>query len=149
MKKILRFFDRLEDIVRGALSRLPILYAFIAGLGMVLFWRGAWHTFDALSQFFLDPSGRYFPISYSQLMDGPTSLLISFLLLLATGSFVSTFIGNEIIISGLRHEKKMAEKTEEEVETEGDAITHIKKELQKINDRLEQIEGKLDNRKGG
>lgn len=36
MKTITKFFDRLEDVVRHRLSRYPIIYAFIAGLAIVL-----------------------------------------------------------------------------------------------------------------
>ena len=42
IKKILHFFDKLEDQIRGRLSKYPIVYAFIGGVGIVLFWRGVW-----------------------------------------------------------------------------------------------------------
>ena len=45
-KKIIKFFDKLEDVIRGHLSRFPILYGMLAGIGIVLFWRGVWHTAD-------------------------------------------------------------------------------------------------------
>jgi hypothetical protein len=44
--RIFHFFDKLEDRVRGFLSRKPTLYAIIAGFAIVLFWRGVWHTAD-------------------------------------------------------------------------------------------------------
>ena len=49
--------------------------------------------------------------------DGPLSVLIGAVVLLMSGVFVSNFIGNEIIISGLRGEKKLAERTEKEVKS--------------------------------
>ena len=143
MRSVLHFFDKLEDGVRGSLSRVPILYAFIAGVGMVLFWRGVWHTADIFSLVFSDPSGAYYPLTSSQILDGPVSILVSIVLLLLTGLFVSTFIGNEIIISGLRGEKKIAEKTEGEVRGEIGSIARIERELRAISVRLEKIEKKI------
>ena len=48
-KNIVKFFDKLEDKTRAMLSRMPILYAFVGGIGVVLFWRGVWHTTDFLT----------------------------------------------------------------------------------------------------
>ena len=42
------FFDKLEDVVRGKLSKHSIIYAFIGGSGIILFWRGIWHSADWL-----------------------------------------------------------------------------------------------------
>ncbi|MBU2082030.1 hypothetical protein KKH14_01235, partial [Patescibacteria group bacterium] len=44
-----RFFDKLEDKVRSRLSRRPILYAFLSGIGTVLFFRGVWMIADEFS----------------------------------------------------------------------------------------------------
>lgn len=49
-----------------------------------------------------------------------------------TGLFVSNFIGNEILISGLRGEKKLSEKTKEEIETEADKIEEIEEDIKQI-----------------
>lgn len=132
---IIRFFDKLEDKIRGFLSHFPIVYAIIGGIGVVLFWRGVWHTADAISVMYIfsEPGTISFPNMY----DGLISFGIGMLLLLLSGLFVSTFIGNEIIISGLRGEKRIAEKTEKEVKTEAEAIEELKKEIQKIANKLD------------
>ena len=143
MKSLARFFDRFEDRIRRRLSHFPIFYAFLGGIGIVLFWRGVWHTADAFMPYFLDSTGAWQPTTIFELLDGPVSILLSIILLLATGLFVSTFIGNEIIISGLRGEKKLDEKTEIEVRTETGAIGEIQAELKKISNRLEAIEKKI------
>ena len=75
--------------------------------------------------------------------DGPLSIIIGMVLLLSTGLMVSTFIGNEIIISGLKKEKKIAEKTEDEVEEEMEKMDSIKNKLREISVRLLEIEEKI------
>lgn len=140
MKTLIKFFDSLEDKVRAKLSHWPICYAFIGGAGVIIFWRGIWHSMDYLTQFFTQ---TYFYTIESGLVelvwwDGPLSILIGMLLLLPTGVFVSSFIGNEIIISGLKGEKKLTEKTENEVREEMTELVQIKKELKEIAKLLEK-----------
>lgn len=119
IKKILNFFDKLEDRIRAFLSKYPIAYALIGGIGIVLFWRAIWGLSEDIGLSNLD------------------SLFISTIILLATGLFVSYFIGDRFIISSLKGEKKIIEKTEEEILNEE---SEIKKVLTKLND----IENKLD-----
>ncbi len=148
MKVIYRFFDKLEDKIRGKLSRYPILYAFWGGVGIVIFWRGVWHTAD----FFTDVLFTYQQnesIDLGTLLwwDGPLSILIGSTLLLSTGLFVFDFLGSEVIVTGLKGEKKLAEKTEEEVRIETGAISEIKKEVKEISGRLREIEENLEIKK--
>ena len=70
----------------------------------MIFWRGVWHTADALEKS-NDSSGLL-----AILFSGPVSLVISMAILLLTGLFVSVFIGDKIIISGLKQEKKLLTK---------------------------------------
>lgn len=120
VKKVVIFFDKLEDAVRARLSRRPIVYSFIGGVGIVLFWKGVWET------------AGYFPVLF-----GPMSILVGLVILLSTGLLVSFFIGDNIILSGLKHEKKIVEKTETEVRSETHSLTYVV-------ERLEAIEKKLD-----
>jgi hypothetical protein len=130
MRKILRFFDKLEDKIRVHLSRYPILYALIGGTAIVLFWRGVWETASAFA-IFLPPDYWW--------LDGPISLGVSIVILLATGLFVSFFITDRIILSGLKREKKMAEKTESEVRQESDILKEIKLEVEHLEKQVEKI----------
>ncbi|MFA6898161.1 MAG: hypothetical protein WC250_01995 [Candidatus Paceibacterota bacterium] len=64
---------------------------------------------------------------------------------MGTGLLVDSFIGDSIIISGLKHEKKTTEKTEKEV-IEGEYtiqnvhlhVTNLEKQVQEIKELLVQ-----------
>ena len=126
------------------LSHRPKLYALIVGIGVILFWRGVWHTADQIHEYL-----SYGLVSSSldtfssPWWDGPFSLVVGSLILYYSGAFISSFIGNELILSGLRGEKKLNQKTEEEVRGEVEAIAGIKNSLREINRSMEQLEKKV------
>lgn len=125
-KKILHFFDKLEDKTRARLSRTPLLYALIGSVGVVLFWRGIWHLADDFS------------------LSSGISAFVGLIILLITGVFVSSFIGNRLIISGLSGGKKLAEKTVEEFETEEDRLLKIQNTLEKMEKEIGKIESEIN-----
>ncbi|EKE19909.1 MAG: hypothetical protein ACD_8C00087G0009 [uncultured bacterium] len=133
-ESIIIFFDKFEDGIRGWLSRRPILYAFIGGSGVIIFWRGIWHWMDFAVEYFSNGYVLDTSVSLGGLIwwDGPLSIVIGLLILLLTGIFTSSFIGNEIIISGIRGEKKTVDKTEVEIRAEAESLRDIKKDLRKI-----------------
>ena len=69
-------------------------------------------------------------------LTGPVSVLVSVAILLAMGLFVSFFIGDSIIISGLQKEKRLDEKIASEVKTELDVLNNIEKRLNDIEKEL-------------
>ena len=127
----MRFFDKIEDYTRGALAHRPLLYSIIGGTGVVLFWRGIWHSADYLQVNTL--IGTY-------LFSDLGSVLLGLSILLVTGLFVSVFIGDSIIISGMRGSKKIIEQTESELELEGQTekklLADIAQEIRDIKERL-------------
>ncbi len=127
MRSLLKFFDKFEDRTREELSRVPIVYGVIGGTALVLFWRGIWHSADILEQ-----SGGIVGILFT----APLSVGLSAVVLLATGLFVSFFIGDRIILSGLTHEKKIEEKTESEVRAEGTLLLDMYKKLEHIEKEI-------------
>lgn len=149
VEKVSIFFDKLEDKVRGWLSLRPLLYAFVGGAGVVIFWRGIWHLMDFITEYYSSLPLIRQSTEMSTLLwwDGPVSILIGLLILLLTGIFTSSFIGNEIIISGIRGEKKMVDKTESEVRIETESMNGIKKEIKVISNRLSKMEKSLNGEK--
>ena len=130
IKKIITYFDKLEDKVRGHLSRYPILYTFIGGVAIVLFWRGVWHTADILQQ----KGGLLGFIFYE-----PVNLGITVVILLMTGLFVSYFIGDAILLSGLKRQKKVTDKTEKEIQEEESELSSIRNTIRELKKEVDEI----------
>src|SRR3989338_9179189 len=107
IRHIILYFDRLENKIRHRLSKHPVLYAFIGGVGVVLFWKGIWDIADLVK---IPPLW---------------SLGISLALLIFSGTFVSFFIGEQIIMAGIRQEKRIEQKTETEILQEDVKLSHI------------------------
>lgn len=74
IKDVVKYFDRLENKIKSKLSHYPILYAFIGGVGVVLFWRGIWHAADDIN------------------MSSIISMIVGAFILLITGVFVSSLL---------------------------------------------------------
>lgn len=130
MISFVKFFDRLEDKTRERLSRAPIFYAIIGGIFIVLFWRAVWLSADLLAE-----QGGWLAVLFSP----GVSLIISIVVLLLIGLFVSFFIANRVILTGLKHEKKLAEKTEKEIVEEEREITELHAHITHIEKRLDEI----------
>lgn len=116
--KIIKIFDNLELKIRHNLSKKPLVYAFIGSVGVVLIWRGVWMIADQIN------------------LSGIGSLVLGVFISASVGLFVSFFVGDSIIISGIKEEKRIDEKTEREIRNE--KIT-----LLDIEDKLKEIEKKL------
>jgi hypothetical protein len=133
VKYFFRIFDRFEDSVRGTLSHVPIVYAFIGGTAVVLFWRAVWHTADIFEQV---------PGFIGWFFTPEVQLVAMSTVLLSTGVMVSTFIGDRIILSGLKHEKKIEEKTASEVRSEMTILSRIEERLTVIESKIAAAEDK-------
>ena len=128
--KIVRFFDKLEDRIRETLSRFPVIYSIIGGVAIVVFWRGVWVIFDNIEIF-------------NGISGGIITLVLSTVVMLGTGLFVSFFVGDRIILSGLKHEKKLEEKAIEEIEKENDKINLALSKINSIESHLAEIKEKI------
>jgi len=124
VKKFINFIDKVEDKARIKLVHTPVFYAFIGSVGIVSIWRGIWHISDELG------------------ISSLASLLFGMALTIVTGLFVSFFIGENIIISGLNKEKRIDEKTEEEIHKERTLINKIEKDIEEIKEFMKSINNK-------
>lgn len=123
------------------LSHHSHLYALIAGIGIVLFWRGVWHSVDLFHLWISHrQASASIDLTEHPWWDGPLSFLVGCLLLYLTRAFVSSFIGNELILSGLRTEKKLTRQTDTDLKTEVGAIADIKQEIAAIVEKLEDLD---------
>lgn len=111
----------------------------IGGTAIVLFWRGVWHTADILQA-----KGGWWGIIFYE----PISLLIVLVVLLATGLFVSYFIGDTILISGLKGQKKVTDKTEKEIEEEELQIGQIRTTIKEMKKEIDEIREVVVEKKG-
>jgi uncharacterized protein YneF (UPF0154 family) len=122
MRKILnaihKYLDDIEDKARIKLVHHPIIYAFIGSVGIVSIWRGIWHISDDWG------------------ISSMASLIFGLVLTILTGLFVSFFIGENIIISGINKEKRIDEKTEKEINEESHVLIKIQKDIKDIKEIL-------------
>ncbi len=118
---MIKFFDKLEDKIRRRLSKYPIIYALIGSIGIILLWRGVWGIADFLN------------------MSALVSTVLGVMILLAIGLFVSFFVGEQIIISGIKEEKRIDEKTAEEIKEEAISLRQIRNDIDVIKKRMEEI----------
>lgn len=133
MRKILnaihKVLDYIEDEARIKLVHHPLVYAFIGSVGIVSIWRGIWYISDDWG------------------VSSWASLIFGILITVLTGLFVSFFIGENIIISGLNKEKRIDEKTEEEIHMEKEEIHKEKTALVEIQKDIKEIKEFLINNK--
>lgn len=122
IRRIIGFFDKLEDKIRSALSHAPIVYALVGAIGIILVWKGVWETAEVIPGLW-----------------GPSSVIIGALILLLTGLLVSFFIGDSIIISGFKKEKKLVEKAESEVRSEKDLIVELEQKIEHLEKDVHEI----------
>ncbi len=128
LKRVSRFFERIEMRIRGKLSHYPFLYAFLGGVGIVLFWRGVWHIADEVN------------------LGSEISLILGTFILVVTGVFVAEFIGNRLIISGLVGEKQFEKKEETEIETEEMQIKNLQNTLSRLEKKLDHIDQDIEHK---
>jgi hypothetical protein len=126
-------FDKMEDHIRARLARHPFVYTFIGGTGVVLFWRGVWHIADIFEQHTITGGFLFSPLG---------SMVLGVVILLSTGLFVSVFIGDSIIMSGVKHDKKIIEKTIEDVDSEKVDIEKVLQAIVAMKNELETLEHK-------
>lgn len=130
-------FDKMEDRIRAKLARHPFIYTFIGGSGVVLFWRGVWHMAD-----YFESTGGLPGLLFSS----GGSIVLGVVILLSTGLFVSVFVGDSIIMSGIKHDKKIIERAIEDVELEKSDIEKMLDLVVEMKQEIEVLEKKVRNK---
>jgi hypothetical protein len=108
----------IEERARKFFERFPFMQAFIAGVGITLFWRGVWHGFDEWE------------------VSSLTSIIIGTLLLGGVGVFIQTMIGNTIIIKKVKQEENLEKKAIKKIE--GEIVTE-EVTLAELSAKLDQL----------
>lgn len=130
IKKVMGFFDKLENKVRGLLKRHPVIYTLFGGIVIVLFWRGVWHTADILQE-----KGGWLGWLFYE----PINLIIVLVILLITGLSVSYFAGELALESEIDKEKKVAARTEREVLEEGGEVRELETAVKEMKKQVDEI----------
>jgi len=133
---IIGYFDGLEDKVRMRISRYPITFALIGGFAIVEFWRGVWQVTDYLFLKYLDLPIEGF---WSNLI----SIIIGTGLLLITGLYVSLFISDSVIISGIRKDRKEFEKVIEKMQREENELVSHVTDIKNTNEKVCSIDNEV------
>lgn len=112
-----------EDRARRFFEQFPFLQAILAGIGVIVFWRGIW---EGLDQTGVSPLA---------------SIILGVIILGAVGVFVQTFIGNTIIIKEVhkeeKEEKKIMKEVAKEESTENISLAEISQKLDYIMKKME------------
>ena len=120
------FFLNFEHKSRKYFEKHPFVQAFLAGVGVILFWRGIWEVADKLNV-------------------GPfLSILIGILVLVSIGLFVHTFVGNAIIIKNTEKEKQFEQKARKDIGTVQTEILEEEVTLYHLVKKIESLEKKID-----
>lgn len=122
-KKAISVFNKLNNKIKSRLSDRPILYAAVAAIGIVLLWRGIWMIADDIG------------------VSGWTSAIVGVAVLLITGVFVSAFVGNKTLLTGLQDQKKMSKEEKKCLELD---LQHEHEAINNINESLQDIKGDID-----
>lgn len=131
---------RITNKIKAWLSHHPLLYALLGGVGVVLFWRGVWHTVDYI-MLLAQASATHTSISLVTNLwwDGPLSLALGSFILLSTSAFVFSLIGNEIIITGLQSERRQLAKTSGVIHNESKEIDELRQAFANVSTKLEHL----------
>jgi len=125
MKSITKILLNAEESARLYFEKTPFIQAFLAGIGVIIFWRGIWEWLDM---------NQVSPV---------TSVVIGSLILLCVGVFVQTFIGNTIIIKNVEQEERFEKKAIKQMEGEVDSEEVT---LSSLSAQLDELARKIDER---
>ncbi len=118
-------FLKIEDRARKYFERIPFIHAFLAGVGVILFWRGVWEIADI---YHFDPT---------------ISIVVGIIMLVSIGLFTHTFIGNAIIIKNVKHEINIEKENRKDLSTFEKNINNEEVTLAHLSDKIDQLSKKI------
>ena len=123
-RPITNFLLRIENNARAFFEQVPFIQAFLAGVGVIIFWRGVWEWLDLMG------------------VTPLISVLLGSLILGGVGVFLQTFIGNTIIIKNAKQEEKVEKKVlkaiEGEEETEEITLRQLSMKIDMLVRKIEE-----------
>lgn len=121
MRHITNTLLKIEERARVYFEKIPFIHAFLAGIGVIIFWRGVWELLDRLG------------------VSPVESILLGSLILGGVGVFIQTFLGNTLIIKNVakeeREEKEILKVVGTEMMEEEIALQEI---AQKVNQLIQK-----------
>ena len=143
MKAFSIFLKNIGKKLQRALRRHPLIYAFVGGVGIVLFWRGIWYLTDFFVFVLLVPRNQASPIDWSGGVDGGVSLILGVVLLLSTGLFVSEFLSGQVLMADVKEEEKLTKEAERGIKKESSELPSIEEGLRHIEEEIKEIEKQI------
>lgn len=123
MQSITKILLSIEDRARRYFAHIPFVQAFLAGIGVIIFWRGVWELLDMIG------------------VTPVTSIVIGSLILGGVGVFIQTFIGNSIIIKNVEKEVQSEKKTLRTI-AGGENVQTVT--LQNLSDKIDFLIQKIE-----
>ncbi len=117
---------KIEEGARKFFEYIPFTHAFLAGVGVILFWRGVWEIADIL------------------MLDPVASILLGCVILGGIGLFIQTFVGNAIIIKNVKREEQREAATERKVKQVEQELVTEEITMNKLAQKLDELNKKID-----
>ena len=120
MKDVTKQLLGIEESARKYFEQFPFVQALLAGVGVIIFWRGIWEWLD-ISQ--VSPF---------------TSIVLGALILGGVGVFMQTFIGNTIIIREVQQEEKLEKHVQGHIHDDQVTLESVSKKIDELARKIEE-----------
>ncbi len=124
--KVTQVLLQIENSARDFFENIPFTHAFLAGVGVILFWRGVWELADIM------------------MLDPIASILLGCVMLGGIGLFIHTFVGNAIIIKNVRKEEYLEKEANTRISKVEKNIELEDATVQKLIEKIDSLEKKID-----
>lgn len=123
-------FTQTEKKLRRKLRMHHFLFAFLGGVGIVLFWYGIWETAGSILEIY-----------------PPLSVLIGMTILSIMGIFIMEIVGKEALSEEIEEVERGEKKISKEIVRMGRDEKAIFAELEKVEHEIEKTEQEIEQKK--